>query len=81
MSRYYVDRSSWFDTNEYNPMLIKEIVKLHGGKNVRLARKFGWSNLPQVVTFNANDYKKSKINEALQKALDTPWIIISKKDW
>jgi len=81
MIRYYVDNSSWFDTHPYNKHKIKSIVEKAGGKNVRFALKFGWSNLPQVVCFNATEHTKNKIEKSVEKALKTQWIIIRKKDW
>jgi len=81
ITRYYVDNSSWFDTHPYNKNQIKNIVKKAGGKNVRFALKFGWSNQPQVVCFNTTKSQLEIIQILLEKELKTPWIIIRKKDW
>lgn len=81
LERYYVDCSSYFVSHKYDIDLIQEVIKKNGGKNVRKALKYGWSNLPSVVTFNADEITKERIQDALEKELGTPWIIIKKKDW
>lgn len=79
--RFYVNDSSWFDSHKYDTLKIKRIVKENGGKNVRTANKFGWSNQPSVVTFNASPSIRIKIGKALNKAFKTQWIHINIKDW
>jgi hypothetical protein len=79
--RYYVDNSSYFDSHPYNKPRIAKIAKAGGGKNVRAANKFGWSNQPQVVTFDAGEVTAKKVGSAVEKALGTSHIIIRKKDW
>jgi len=88
MKRYYVKQSSWFDTNTYDIDKIKEAVKQGGGKKIRTSNQFGWSNQPKVVCFDlgtTDDYQSTEtynnILKCLQKSLDTPWIILSEKDW
>ncbi len=65
--RYYLGYSSAFDTKPftYHTEKYKAAVKAAGGKNVREARQFGWSNMPKVVTWTGN----RKINEAIAEAL------------
>ena len=79
--RYYVNNSSWFDTHKYDKISMKKVIKNNGGKNIRTANKFGWSNLPSVVTFNATPKLKTKIEKALEKAFGTSWIHIIVKEW
>lgn len=79
--RYYVDNSSYFDSHPYNKTRIAKAVKLGGGKNIRAANKYGWSNQPQVVTFDAGEVTAKKVCGAVEKALGTSWIIVRKKDW
>jgi hypothetical protein len=87
MKRYYVYRSSWFDSHPYDIDKIKEAVKQGGGKNIRTANQFGWSNQPKVVTFSLgskDDYVSTetynKILKSIQEALETSWIILSEQD-
>ena len=88
MKRYYVRRSSWFDTHPYEIDKIKEAVKQGGGKQIRTSNCFGWSNQPKVVTFSLgsnDDYQSTEtylaIYKNLKKSLDTNWIIVSEQDW
>jgi len=79
MPRYYVD---WFYPNYAKRIsTIKKVIKESGGKNIRLSNKFGWSNQPKVVCFNA--YSKEKANsiqKALRKYLKRS-CIVKLKDW
>jgi hypothetical protein len=79
--RYYVDNSSYFDSHPYKKTLISRAVKIGGGKNVRASNKHGWSNQPQVVTFDAGEVTARKVQKAVSRALKTPWIIVREKDW
>ena len=74
----YVAWSSWFDTHPYDIEKIKSVVAEAGGKEIHTENAFGWGNQPEVVVFKGD---KSAVTEALQKALETEWIIISEKDW
>lgn len=76
--RYFVDYSSWFINHKYDIDKIKKAIKDAGGFNIRLAHNYGWSNQPKVVTFNGNE---ERVKKSIQKALNTDWIIIRKKDW
>lgn len=80
MPRYYVDDSSVFHGYgiKYDRALIKKVLKNNGAKNIRLALKYGWSNMPKVVCFSANN--PDKFAKALDKALGTRWVII-KRHW
>ena len=79
--RYYVDNSSYFDTHPYNRPRIAKAVKAGGGKNVRLSRKYGLSNQPQVVTFDAGEVTAERVRKSVGRALGTPWIAVREKDW
>lgn len=79
--RYYVANSSYFDSHPYNKPRIAKAVKAGGGKNVRLSRYNGWSNQPQVVTFDAGEVTAKKVQKSVSRALKTPWIIVREKDW
>jgi len=80
--RFYVKWSAWFDSHPYNRPKIAKLVRQAGGKNVRLANAYGWSNQPRVVTFSAPSSSKAEaIGRAVGRGLGTPWIIVSKKDW
>ncbi len=79
--QHYVAMSSWFDTHDYDVEKIKSIVSSAGGKNVHTENQYGWHNQPEVVVFNVSDDSKKVVQEALQKGLDTEWIIINEKDW
>jgi hypothetical protein len=43
-----------YNNGGYKLDLIKAAIKEAGGKNVRQANQFGWSNQPKVVTFSAD---------------------------
>ena len=79
--RYYVKNSSYFDSHPYPRAKIANAVKRGGGTNVRESNYKGWSNQPKVVTFDATPSNLKTIDKAVQKAIGTSWIIISKKDW
>lgn len=85
MTRYYVHKSSIFDTMLYDVPAIKEAIKNAGGKNVRTSRYMGWSNQPDVVTFSADPDMISSIGESASLEigdLAVTWgIIIHEKDW
>ena len=79
--RYYVVRSAWFDTHPYNKPRIIKAVKVGGGKNVRLANTHGWSNQPQVVTFDAGEVTAKRVERSVSRVLGTQWISVREKDW
>jgi len=81
MMRYYIANSSWFDTHPYNRPKIVKAVRAGGGTNVRQSNAFGWSNQPKVVTFDSTPSKVDRVKKSVQKALATPWIIVSDKNW
>ena len=75
--RYVIDDTSWFIAHPYDKEKISVAVKRGGGKNIRLANNFGWSNQPQVVTFNAdNPNTLGQIQQNVEDALGTPHIHI-----
>lgn len=82
---YYVKWSSWFDAHDYNINLISSTIKSMGIENVHTENQFGWSNQPEVIVFTPDNESEfmnvNKIKKSLQKALNTEWIIINKKDW
>jgi hypothetical protein len=61
--RWYIHWSSVFDNpkNKYDIPKFIETVRLAGGKNIRTALSYGWSNQPRVVTFSADDEVKDQI--------------------
>jgi len=83
--RMYIRWSSMWDTGpDYYPKhLIKAAVKEAGGKNVRLARLYGWSNQPQVVTFDVpKSVSLDRILDRVKFVCNKPWRpIASEKDW
>ena len=80
--RYYVHRSSWFDSHPYRISQIVKAVKQGGGFNVRTSLAYGWSNQPPVVTFSAAPATLSRVEGAVQAALgQRAIVIIRKKDW
>lgn len=82
MKTFYVQWSSWFDTNKYDTKEISTAIRLGGGKNVRLEKQYGWNNQPEVVVFTwktPDDFEQIKNN--LIKAVGTEWLNIIKKDW
>jgi len=52
--KWYVDNSSIFDTRKYDITAIMEGVEQGGGTNVKAEPLYGWSNQPDVVTFDYN---------------------------
>lgn len=80
---YYVPWSSWFDSNPYDEKKIKDAVKKAGGKNIKTEPAYGWRNQPDVVVFQAkaSDRDRAKIEDAVSKALGTPWVHVEEKDW
>jgi hypothetical protein len=81
-TRHYVSNSSYFDTHPYEKEVIAKAVRNAGGKNVRFSYHHGWKNQPHVVTFDSVDEGTLKrIQEAVQKAVGTQWIIIREQDW
>ena len=81
MERYYLARSTWFINHKYDLLKIHPTIHGAGGKYLNLAKCFGWSNQPKVVTFRANEEILKNIKKSLQSVLKTEWIIIHKKDW
>lgn len=80
MARYYVDEEMVYPYVNRNAM-IKRVIKAYGGTNVRLANKFGWSNQPKVMCFNANSKDVAmRIEERLIKSLKH-WCMVKVKDW
>ena len=87
--RFYLKYSAAFDSPPfvYYGRIYKAVVKAYGGKNVRQARQFGWSNMPRVVTWEGN----KEINEAIHTGLSKvapfhhygglPCPIILEQDW
>lgn len=86
MTRYYLHWSCAFSGSPYDVPAIQAIVKVNGGKNVRQANQFGWSNQPKVVTWTSDIDTRKKIDQALknelpafQNTIAVP--IIFSKDW
>ncbi len=79
---YYVAWSSYFDTNKYDVEKITKALEEIGATDIHLENEEGMSNQPEVVVFqykgDGTDYAPLK---AVQKALDTDFIIIRVKDW
>ena len=48
-NRYYVEQSYYFNFFEYNINKISKILKENGAKDIRVAKLYGYSNLPKVV--------------------------------
>jgi hypothetical protein len=80
---YYVQWSSWFDTHKYDTEKISEAIKKAGGKYITLKNQWGWSNMPEVVVFVADENILGDIKKSIQEELETQWIIIGdkKQDW
>lgn len=69
--RYYLLHSAAFDYPPftYHTDMYKEAVKRSGGKNVRTARQFGWSNQPRVVTWAVDQV--DEFDRATVRAIDS----------
>jgi hypothetical protein len=50
--RFYIDQGAGMESRPYDTQEIKRFLKVRGAKNIREARKYGWSNMPKVVTFD-----------------------------
>ena len=61
----------------YDEDKIAKVLKDNGFKKVRKAKKYGWSNQPDVVVFEGS---KNKAQEILEKEFDN-YISIYEKDW
>jgi len=61
----------------YDEDKIAKVLKDNGFKKVRKAKKYGWSNQPDVVLFQGD---KNKAQEVLEKEFDN-YISIYEKDW
>mgnify|MGYP006279049217 CR=1 FL=1 len=82
--RYYIDNSSIFDSAPYyQAREIAEILKASGIKKVRLARKYGWSNQPQVVTFEGDSSlaESALVSSGVHPLIKKWGVIIREKDW
>ena len=92
LKNIHVLQSAIFDSEKtYDIDLIVKTLSEVGCKNFRIDNNFGWSNQPKVVIFDIpyeetaflpdNDRIFTKGKKALQKAFNTPWIILGKIDW
>ena len=86
--RYHLVYSSAFDVAPftYHMDKYKQAVKLSGGKNVRSACQWGWSNMPKVVTWNGDVDTNKRIETALLvlppfDTLKCASPIIREQDW
>lgn len=79
--RWYIPRSSYFDSHPYNVSKISNAVREAGGTNIRTSNYNGWSNQPKVVTFSLGTATTEKILHSVRKAVGSDWIIIQKKNW
>ena len=80
--RYYIARSSVFDTRPYPVATIAKAVRVAGGKNVRSARYQGWSNQPSVVTFSADGHSLGSIKNTVERVLGLErWGVIIHPVW
>lgn len=61
----------------YDEDKIAEVLKANGFKKVRKAKKYGWSNQPDVVLFQGDENKAKKV---LEKEFEA-YISINEKDW
>ena len=76
-TRFYVKPSAgmrWFGPEE-----VRDIVKKAGGKNVRTAMQFGWSNQPDVLTFSGYSAEERDVKNALEVAGIAALVLV--KDW
>lgn len=51
--RFYIDRGAGCEgRGEVDKEEVKRFLRTRGAKNIREAQKYGWSNMPKVVTFD-----------------------------
>ena len=82
MKRYYIAYSSIFGGSlSYSTRTIARAVKETGGKNVRTARQYGWSNQPNVVTFSADAGAIHSIGEHVTKTIGSRWPVQISQLW
>lgn len=79
--RYYIARSSIFDSRPYPLEALKRAVRRSGGKNVRSAHAHGWSNQPHVVTFGASPLALAHIKAAADEVVGSKWGVIIHEVW
>jgi hypothetical protein len=81
--RKYIAQSHVHDYSPYNATLYMARLKAIGAKRVRLARLNGWSNQPQVVTFEGDGISETIIKIMFKQFPEfRKWPpIIREKDW
>lgn len=77
---YQVANSSWYDTNSYDCSRIQAAVQRAGGTNIHLSRQNGWSNLPEVVCFEAENVE-AVAKEVWEEMGSEYAALIFEKDW
>ncbi len=53
IDKWYLARTTTFDTIKYDIPKLSKIIKTSGGKNVHTENQYGWNNQPEVIVFNA----------------------------
>jgi hypothetical protein len=85
LKRFYLERSSLFDAPEniYNSGLFARAILENGGRNVGVDKKNGWSNQPEVVTFDALEESLKGIIDGLNQLppFKGRGCIIHEQDW
>ncbi len=81
LQTFYVANSSYFDTHPYRVDQIAIAVNRAGGQNIKTENAYNWSNQPEVVVFEAENYRIENISAELARELKTEWIHIRAKDW
>jgi len=81
--RKYIAQSHVHDYSPYNATLYAAQLKAMGVKRVRLARLNGWSNQPQVVTFEGEGISETMIKMMFKRFPEfAKWpVVIHEKDW
>jgi hypothetical protein len=69
MKRLYLAWSSIFDSpdNKYDAALFSRVLKEAGAREITIEPAYGWSNQPDVVTFDADVNQISRFVEKLSQ--------------
>ena len=84
MKSYYITWSSWniyCDCKKFDAEILSHLVLEAGGENPIFLPQNKGENMPDFLVFNAAPDNLVNIQNALEIALGTEWIIISEVDW
>lgn len=66
--RFYIDRGAGCESRgAVDIPEVKRFLKVRGAKNIRTAQKYGWNNMPDVVTFDMPAHFYSPDDGALKQ--------------